>query len=78
MSQSCGCRHEPGGRVPERRPITEDRTVGDVWHEYPDTVVTLTRLGIDHCCSAQLSLREAAAAAKIPVGRLLEALRAAA
>jgi iron-sulfur cluster repair protein YtfE (RIC family) len=39
---------------------------------------TLERLGINHCCGANLTLREAAAAAGVPIEELLRALNGAA
>jgi iron-sulfur cluster repair protein YtfE (RIC family) len=37
----------------------------------------MKQMGINHCCGAQLTLAEAAAAAGVPLSTLLEALDAA-
>jgi iron-sulfur cluster repair protein YtfE (RIC family) len=40
----------------------------------PGALEVLQRLGVNHCCGAHLSLREAAAAAGISLDELLRAL----
>jgi iron-sulfur cluster repair protein YtfE (RIC family) len=40
----------------------------------PGALDVLKRMGINHCCGAHLSLREAAAAAGVPLDALLRAL----
>lgn len=55
-------------------PITAERTVGDVAHHYPATQPLMKAMGINHCCGAQLTLAEAAAAAGVPLEALLEEL----
>ncbi len=64
-------RVEIGKAVPA---ITPDLTVGHVAHHYPETLEAMKALGVNHCCGAQLTLTEAAAAAGVPVETLLEAL----
>ena len=63
----CGhgeCRSEvPGGR-----------TIGDVVRDAPGAREVMEKLGINHCCGAGLTLREAAAAAGVPLDELLGAL----
>jgi uncharacterized protein (DUF2249 family) len=54
--------------------IRPDQTVGDVTHHHTGTLEVMQRLGINHCCGAQLTLAEAAAAAGLPIETLLEAL----
>jgi iron-sulfur cluster repair protein YtfE (RIC family) len=55
-------------------PIQADQTVGDVAHHHARTLDVMQRMGINHCCGAQLTLAEAAAAAGVPLQSLLEAL----
>jgi iron-sulfur cluster repair protein YtfE (RIC family) len=55
--------------------VTPERTVGDVAQQYPAALEAMKALGINHCCGAHLSLAEAAAAAGVPLPRLLEAIR---
>jgi iron-sulfur cluster repair protein YtfE (RIC family) len=43
----------------------------------PGALAVLERLGINHCCGAHLTLREAAAAAGVPLDSLLRALESA-
>jgi iron-sulfur cluster repair protein YtfE (RIC family) len=54
-------------------PIAAEQTVADV-SKRPGALEVLQRLGINHCCGAHLSLREAAAAAGVPLDQLLRAL----
>ena len=56
------------------RPTTADRTVEDVSHQSPGALAILKAKGINHCCGAHLTLREAAAAAGTPLDDLLDAL----
>lgn len=57
------------------RPVLDARapTVGEVSRD-PAALAVLTRLGIDHCCGAHLSLGEGAAAAGVDLDELLKAL----
>lgn len=55
-------------------PIQANQTVGDVAHQHAGTLEVMQRMGINHCCGAQLTLAEAAAAAGVPLQTLLEAL----
>ena len=57
--------------------LNAEMTVAQVARE-PGALDVLTRLGINHCCGAGLSLREAAAAAGVPLDALLAALDGAA
>jgi len=57
------------------RAITADRTVGEVTHDHPDTLAVMQRMGINHCCGAQLTLTEAAASAGTSIDDLLASLR---
>ena len=58
----------------EGAPTTADLTVGDVAHRYSGTLDTMKQLGINHCCGANLTLREAAASAGVALEALLQAL----
>jgi regulator of cell morphogenesis and NO signaling len=73
MAHACGC---GAGCTSNASPITADRTVADVSHESPGALAVLKAKGINHCCGAHLTLREAAAAAGTPLDDLLEALGA--
>ena len=76
MAHQCGCGHGSGPKVDTvqaETPIRADETVGDVARR-PRTLDVLKDLGINHCCGAHLTLREAAAAAGTPLETLLAAL----
>jgi iron-sulfur cluster repair protein YtfE (RIC family) len=55
-------------------PVTPEQTVAEV-SQRCGALEVLQRLGINHCCGAHLSLREAAAAAGVSLDALLGALR---
>jgi regulator of cell morphogenesis and NO signaling len=57
--------------------IGPEQRVGEVGDRYPATVEVMKQMGINHCCGAGLTLAEAAAAAGVPLARLLDALDAA-
>jgi len=48
--------------------------VSDVAHHYPGSLEIMKEMGINHCCGAHLTLREAAASAGITLETLLGAL----
>jgi iron-sulfur cluster repair protein YtfE (RIC family) len=48
--------------------------VAEVARERAGALDVMKELGINHCCGAHLTLREAAAAAGVPVDTLLAAL----
>jgi iron-sulfur cluster repair protein YtfE (RIC family) len=48
--------------------------VGDVAHHHAGALEVMKAMGINHCCGAQLTLREAAASAGVPLDTLLAAL----
>ncbi len=73
MAHTCGCRSGSGSHA---SPITDTLTVEDVSHHVPGALEVLKAMGINHCCGAHLTLREAAASAGTPLESLLEALRA--
>ena len=55
--------------------IQADQVVRDVVRLHPRGLQIMEQLGINHCCGAQLTLAEAAAAAGVPLDVLLAALR---
>ena len=55
-------------------PIRADETVGGVAHHHAGALEVMKEMGINHCCGAQLTLREAAASAGVPLDTLLAAL----
>ena len=64
-------------RVEIARPtaaIRPGRTVGDVVRDIPGAREVMEKMGVNHCCGAGLTLREAAAAAGVPLEDLLDAL----
>ena len=71
MAHTCGC---GAGCKANASSITADRTVEDVSHESPGALAILKAKGINHCCGAHLTLREAAAAVGTPLDDLLGAL----
>ena len=67
MAHECSCRHDsPIALDASGTAVRAEQTVADV-AEHRD-------LGINHCCGAHLTLREAAAAAGVPLDALLAAL----
>ena len=63
----CGCGHDVA---------TADTTVEGI-KQRAGALEVLQRFGINHCCGAALSLREAAAAAGVRIEDVLQALAAA-
>lgn len=75
MSHDCGCQsHSPATVMAADALITADLTVGDVAHRYTGALDTMKAMGINHCCGASLTLREAAASAGVALDALLDAL----
>jgi regulator of cell morphogenesis and NO signaling len=72
MSQTCSCGPH-GASTPASTQDIAGQTVAEVTKR-PGALAVLQRLGIDHCCGAHLSLREAAAAAGVPLAQVLSAL----
>ena len=54
--------------------IRADQIVGDVAQYRPEALEVMKQMGVNHCCGAQLTLAEAAAAAAVPIDALLAAL----
>lgn len=74
MSQcTCGCGHERTAGVLAASKLSAEVTVEET-KARPGALEILQRFGINHCCGAQLSLREASAAAGVRVDDVLEAL----
>lgn len=75
MAHECTCRHDsPMALEAPRAPVRAEQTVADVTGHYTRAVGIMEELGINHCCGAHLTLREAAAAAGVPLDALLAAL----
>jgi len=75
MAHECGCQsHSPATVQAAGATITADLTVGDVAHHYAGALDIMKEMGINHCCGAHLTLREAAASAGVPLEALLDAL----
>jgi iron-sulfur cluster repair protein YtfE (RIC family) len=75
MAHECGCQgHTAGATESGGASITADLTVGDVAHHYAGTLSIMKEMGINHCCGAHLTLREAAASAGVALEVLLDAL----
>ena len=72
MNHACSCStHTEPSKSPTH--VTAEETVAAV-SQRPGALEVLQRLGINHCCGAHLSLREAAAAAGVSLEELLRAL----
>ena len=75
MAHECGCRHDsPMAVGTDLPPVRAEQTVADVTHQRPGALEILKEMGINHCCGAHLSLREAAASAGVSLEALLAAL----
>ncbi|HEX6081948.1 MAG TPA: DUF542 domain-containing protein [Methylomirabilota bacterium] len=78
MAHECGCGHGSsvvlGMEIGKAAPIRDDQTVGEVAHLRAGALQVMQEMGINHCCGAQLTLREAAASAGVPLDVLLAAL----
>jgi iron-sulfur cluster repair protein YtfE (RIC family) len=72
MSHTCSCGTNRESS-PSSTPITAEQIVAEV-SKRAGALEVFQRLGINHCCGAHLSLREAAAAAGVPLDRVLSAL----
>jgi iron-sulfur cluster repair protein YtfE (RIC family) len=75
MGHECGCRHDSPTAVEALpSPVHAEQTVRDVAGHRAGALEIMKELGINHCCGAHLTLREAAAAAGVPLDGLLAAL----
>lgn len=75
MAHECSCRHDsPMALDTPRTPVRAEQTVADVTDHRAGALEIMKEMQINHCCGAHLTLREAAAAAGVPVDALLAAL----
>ena len=75
MAHECACRIHSSARTQcGGAPISADLTVGDVAHHYAGALDIMKEMGINHCCGAHLTLREAAASAGVKLEVVLDAL----
>jgi len=75
MTHACSCPHDsPIALDTLRTPVRAEQTVADVAEHRAGALGIMKDLGINHCCGAHLTLREAAAAAGVPLDALLAAL----
>jgi iron-sulfur cluster repair protein YtfE (RIC family) len=75
MAHECSCHHDAPVAVDRSlAPVRAEQTVAEVTRERAGALDVMKELGINHCCGAPLTLREAAAAAGVPVDTLLAAL----
>jgi iron-sulfur cluster repair protein YtfE (RIC family) len=75
MAHECACHARSAATTQSGgAPISADLTVGDVAHHYAGTLDIMKEMGINHCCGAHLTLREAAASAGAKLEVLLDAL----
>lgn len=75
MAHECGRHHDAPVVVDQSLPpVRAEQTVADVVHERAGALDVMKELGINHCCGAHLTLREAAAAAGVPLDTVLAAL----
>jgi len=68
MAHQCGCSHKA------LAPVRPEQTVGDVVRDDAGALEVMRKMGINHCCGAQLTLSEAASSAGVPLDTLLAAL----
>ena len=75
MAHECSCHHDSPmtleGTCP---PVRAEQTVADVGQRSAGALQIMKEMGINHCCGAHLTLREAAAAAGVSLDALLAAL----
>src|SRR5262245_3332412 len=78
MVHTCGCRARQTltGEARPNGPISAQDRVGEVVRDHPAALEVLKEEGINHCCGAQLTLSEAAAATGVDIARLLTVLNA--
>ncbi len=80
MTHDCRCDHGLAAetcrgeiaKAPE--PILADEIVADVAQHHAGALEVMKAMGINHCCGAQLTLREAAASAGVTLDALLTEL----
>src|SRR5262245_52354627 len=74
MAHECGCHAGQATTIPVDRDIEPGDVVADVARRNPAALEVLKDKGINHCCGAHLTLKEAAAAAGVPLDELLATL----
>jgi len=75
MTHECSCHHDSPIAVDTAgTPARANQTVADVARHQAGALGIMKDMGINHCCGAHLTLREAAAAAGVPLDALLAAL----
>jgi regulator of cell morphogenesis and NO signaling len=77
MAHECSCQHDAPVADRSLAPVRAEQTVAEVACERAGALDVMKELGINHCCGAHLTLREAAAAAGVPLDTLLAALEGA-
>jgi iron-sulfur cluster repair protein YtfE (RIC family) len=79
MAHECSCQHDAPAVAADRSlaAVRAEQTVTEVARERAGALDVMKELGINHCCGAHLTLREAAAAAGVPLDTLLAALEGA-
>ena len=75
MAHACGCRSEQSSRPAGTAELSLESTVGGLVVDFPAARAVLRSHGIDLCCGAGLTLRQAASAGADPA-KLLAALGA--
>ena len=73
MAHECRCHRESPADLPGSLADLSEK-IGDLVRRDPGVLEVLRALGINHCCGAHLTLAEAAAAAGVCRGALLDAL----
>ena len=75
MAHDCRCNHGlPVAPNEDRAAVYSEQTVREVANQRAGALEIMKELGINHCCGAHLTLREAAASAGVPLADLLAAL----
>ena len=75
MAHECSCHHDsPMALDTPLTPVRAEQTVADDAQHRAGALEIMKDMGINHCCGAHLTLREAAAAAGVPLEALLAAL----
>jgi iron-sulfur cluster repair protein YtfE (RIC family) len=75
MADHCSCHHDaPTALETSHSPVHAEQIVADVAGRRAGALEVMKQMGINHCCGAHLTLREAAAAAGVSLDALLAAL----
>jgi regulator of cell morphogenesis and NO signaling len=65
------------GREENTMSVTTEKSVRELALENPAATRVFEKLGIDYCCGGNQSLEQACRAAKLPIGEVLDSLKAA-